>query len=438
MDTTTLVISLLVGVIVLGVIAEILFQKFKIPEQIVLLLFGVIIQFSNLIPDKAATLPILNSVAPIMGTVVLSLIILDAGLEMKAYDMLVRSPKVLALSALEPVVSGLGFSAIMYFAFGWPPLYGAIFGVLFGTTTGEVVVPLLRSVRVDEVTQDTLILNCVYNSVTAIVAFQILFPVATSSSLNIGSIISGAVLSFLVGIIVGVLSGFVWALLALKRISKHQYLITIGAAFAVYLASEILGGNGLLSILLFAIVIGNYNNRYRRLLSSSLYGIMLGRLGDELQKVLKISNERMVENLRNAQKEITFILKVFFFVYLGLLFRYDGSYLVAGILLSFALLGFKYLDLKALKVKGNLRLMSLIGPRGITPIILAETFYVSATSSSAPSFAQTIAGPMLSMTFIIIFATIIIAVVSSVIFSGGTSISEEEKKALKEGEERVA
>ncbi len=206
----------------------------------------------------------------------------------------------------------------------------------------------------------------------------------------------------------------------------------------MYLASEILGGNGLLSILLFAIVIGNYNNRYRRLLSSSLYGIMLGRLGDELQRVLKISNERMVENLRNAQKEITFILKVFFFVYLGLLFRYDGSYLVAGILLSFALLGFKYLDLKALKVKGNLKLMSLIGPRGITPIILAETFYVSATSSSAPSFAQTIAGPMLSMTFIIIFATIIIAVVSSVIFSGGTSISEEEKKALKEGEEKVA
>ena len=162
-DEATIAIGLLVGIIFFGIASELLFEKFRIPEQIILLLIGVAVRYANLIPNESSTLAYLDSIAPTLGTMVLGLVLLDAGLGMRAYDMLVRSPRVLLLALLEPITTALGFSTVMYFAFGWPPIYGAIFGALLASTTG-VVIPLLRSVKTDEATANTLILDCVYNS----------------------------------------------------------------------------------------------------------------------------------------------------------------------------------------------------------------------------------------------------------------------------------
>ena len=187
-DESTLIISLLVSIVALGIISEIMFHKFRIPEPIVLLTLGLLIQYSGIIPGGQGTLDYLRAIAPILGTIVLGLVLLDAGLGMRAYDMLVRSPKVLALALLEPITTALGFSAIMYLAFGWPLIYGAIFGALLATTTGEVIVPLLRSIKTDEGTENTLILDSVYNSVTTIVIFQVLFDfVSSPTSLSFSS-----------------------------------------------------------------------------------------------------------------------------------------------------------------------------------------------------------------------------------------------------------
>lgn len=416
-DTSTLVIGLLVGIVTIGIASEILFHKFKVPEPIVLLSIGVLIQYSNIIPGQLNTLAYLRSIAPIIGTIVLGLVLLDAGLSMRAYDMLIRSPKVMMLALLAPITTAIVFSGLMYFIFGWPLIYGAVFGSLLGSTTGEVIVPLLRSINTDEGTSNTLILDCVYNSVTTIVVFQILLGFASSSSLNF-AVAAGSVASeFLFGAVVGVLAGFAWTIVALKRIHEHQYLITMAAAFAVYLGSQAIGGNGFLSLLLFGMVIGNFNESYRKVLGTAVYGSIMGNLSKELGNVLKISDDTSVTKLRTAQKEITFVSKVFFFVFLGLISEIFAKYIIFGVLFAFLLFGLKYIDVKALRMKENTKLIALVGPRGITPIILATEF-ATATSN------QSIVTPMISMTFVIIFTTIAASVIFGVVFSSGNKRKE--------------
>jgi cell volume regulation protein A len=424
-DVSVIALGLLVGVVFLGVVSEILFHKFRIPEQIILLLAGVLIQYVGII--SSTTHSYLTQVAPILGTIVLGLILLDAGLSMRAYDMLVRSSRVLLLALLEPITTAACFAFIMHFAFGWNLIYGAIFGALLGSTTGEVIVTLLRSVKTDETTENILVLDCVYNSVTTIVIFQIVYGFATSPhSVSLPLAIGAIASQFVFAIVIGVAGGFAWALFALKRIHDHQYLITIAAAFAVYLGSQVLGGNGLLSILLFGIIIGNYVESYRKLLGSLLHGVILGKLGSEIKEALQISQDSSVKSLRNAQKEITFVSKVFFFVYLGILFKFDSRFVLFGVVFSFLLFGLKFLDLKALRLKNvNSKFLSLVGPRGITPIILSEEFYAWAKANQSPSFVNSIGEPILSMTFVIIFTTIIASVIFAVLLTGGGAQNEE-------------
>jgi cell volume regulation protein A len=422
-DPSILVLGLLVGIIAIAVFAELLFHKLKIPEQIILLIIGLVIQYTGII--STSTHSYLVQIAPILGTFVLGLILLDAGFGMKAYDMVVRSPKIFALASLEPIVEGTALAIIMHYLLGWPWIYGAMLGTLLASTTPEVLVPLVRGSLMDEGTQNSIILNSTYNGVTSIVAFEALFGIAQSSNLNLGAAVSGLVLVFLVGIIIGIVCGFVWVFVVLKRITSHIYLITMAAAFGVYILSQVLGGNGFLSIILFGMVIGNYQASYRKVVSGVLTGTILGKLNEELKKVMRVSNDTTVQSLRASQREITFITKTFFFVYLGILVSFTTMAILIGIGLSFVLIALEFLCVKASRVEANNKILSFIVPRGISPIILASTFYnyanTLATNPVAPStyLLNSVAKPMSSITFTIILTTIIVAVVSAVFLTGG-------------------
>ena len=67
-DEATIAIGLLVGIIFFGIASELLFEKFRIPEQIILLLIGVAVRYANLIPNESSTLAYLDSIAPTLGT----------------------------------------------------------------------------------------------------------------------------------------------------------------------------------------------------------------------------------------------------------------------------------------------------------------------------------------------------------------------------------
>ena len=164
---------------------------------------------------------------------------------------------------------------------------------------------------------------------------------------------------FLIGAGIGVFVGIIW-LLMMRRVSSlpFSYILTLAVVLFTYAFSESLGGNGALSALLFGLVLGN-----------------------ELQilSFFKLEGNGQVtvsEGLRRFESEIAFLVRTFFFVFLGIIATISSvSMLIVGVVLSMLLLAVRYGAVWLTTIKSELRaeskLMSAILTRGLAAAVLA-------------------------------------------------------------------
>jgi cell volume regulation protein A len=167
---------------------------------------------------------------------------------------------------------------------------------------------------------------------------------------------------FLVGALLGATLGIVWIFL-LNRFQKQKftYVLNVGLIFITYSLSSELGGNGILAVLIFGIILGNY-----KLVSSRLFKREMNM--DTLQK-----------QLGTFQEEISFLLETLFFVVLGLTFLVRPSLVATnlsiGILLLFVLLAVRVLATRVSasgsQLSSQRRLIILMCAQGLTPATLA-------------------------------------------------------------------
>ena len=123
---------------------------------------------------------------------------------------------------------------------------------------------------------------------------------------------------FLVGGVVGFAAGVAW-LFVLERLKNQplSYMITVAALFmvAAMVEMEPIGSCGAVAALAFGLAMGN-----RRFVKKRLTSLSLTTLSDE--------------HIHYFHSEITFFVRTFFFVYLGLSFRFStltAEHLAVGI-----------------------------------------------------------------------------------------------------------
>jgi cell volume regulation protein A len=114
---------------------------------------------------------------------------------------------------------------------------------------------------------------------------------------------------FSVGVMIGVVIGIVFLrILLLLQKEELTYMVTLGIILLSYVISEELKGNGALAVLILGIILGNNEE-------------ILGMLGKSHHPSYLSEVKKRLESF---QAEISFILRTFFFVLLGLVF--DVSY----------------------------------------------------------------------------------------------------------------
>jgi NhaP-type Na+/H+ or K+/H+ antiporter len=143
-----------------------------------------------------------------------------------------------------------------------------------------------------------------------------------------------------VGIVLGALLGFAW-IFVLDRFQKQKftYVLTLALVLITYSVDSQLGGNGILAVLVFGIILGNYyivNRLFRRQINI-----------DSLQK-----------QLGGFHEEISFLMKTLFFVFLGLTFVVTPSLVATnlslGILFLVVLLAVRYAATRVSTYKSEL------------------------------------------------------------------------------------
>jgi cell volume regulation protein A len=407
-----LIFGIVAVIVATGFAGEFLTKKTGIPIFIIIILIGIVLgPVLGIFPRDG-----LLSTLPIFATLTLLMVLFYAGLGLKTQSILAIGGRVFIQTTVYTLVSTVLIGALGYFVLKWDFLQSFIFAsIIGGEITAAVIVPLSASMKLKEKTVAFLTMEAAISSVFSVVLFSTLIDVHLNDSSNsLVNAISGIAMQFSAGIVVGLILSLLWVYI-LYRLQKHKFthVLTLGLVFATYSITQVIGGNGILAVLVFGVIFGNY------------------QLANKILRI-KMNLDTLQQQLRGFYEEISFLLETLFFVSLGLIFVIDTKFLLYGLMFTAVLILTRFGSVgvstfKSSSLAPQKRVISLMCALGLTPATLAIL-----TVTYHREFPDKL---QLADTFVSIITCVII--LTNVITAIGTAVYlYKQKKAKKESHEQ--
>ncbi|MBM4236950.1 MAG: hypothetical protein FJ151_00505 [Euryarchaeota archaeon] len=289
--------------IFIGFISQYLFRRFKAPDVLILIFLGFLFGPGVLgIVDSSMTAAIIG-ITPYVSAVALAVIMFQAGLDLKVHVVLGSFKKAVAYTVMTFTFSALVTAAVCMVVLGWNLRTAFLLGAILGGTSGAIVIPLVAGLDLAKDTKTILTLEAAITDVLVVaVAMAIIFILQTGQADLLGSA-GGIMVTFAVSTIMGVVAGIVWMRI-LAKLSRQpfSYMITLAAILFVFAFTELLTqktGGGAIAALVFGIIIANKK---------------------EIEEVFMVRDGKFSfdEEIRGFHEQVTFFIRTFFFVYLGI------------------------------------------------------------------------------------------------------------------------
>ena len=348
-----LIIVGLASLFFLGHILSWFFMKTKIPDLLLLIILGYTLGpagFEIIQPSD------LGQVGPVLSTVALIVILYEGGLHLSTQD-LVRS------SSSSLILSLLSFSAITLVTtiilkpFLSTPL-ALLTGVGIGSTSSAIVIPIVKFLSISKNTKTVLSLESAFTDVLTIIIFLGILDSLISKQYSASKLILGLGTTPFLSLGLGIGAGLVWALVKKFWKSLNQLLFS-GEAWSLltYGLAELIGINGAISVLALGFTLSNI-----QLLPKVFHHIFSTQIQQDELSLLST---------------LTFLLRTFFFLYLGLLIQFSNvtTFLLA-LLLCIMIFVTRYVCASIIlrkKLYTRLDAMTIVamGPRGLACAVLA-------------------------------------------------------------------
>ncbi len=383
-------------VIVIGFFGNALFERTGLPDMLFLIFLGYVVGPLLRLFDPLSV----TALTPYLAALALVFILFDGGMHMNIRQVLSDSPRAVLLSVLGFFTSLLITTAFMTYLVGVPLLYGVLFGSIFGGSSSIVVVSLARKISVSEKCSTILTLESAITDILCIVVSLVVIGVILTGQLDYFAVTRDIAAKFLIGSFVGIALGLFWLFL-LKGLAKQpfSYMLTLAVVLFGYTASEYLGGSGALSSLLFGLVLGNEGSIFKAL------------------KRERIDDLAVDGGLRRFESEVAFLIRTFFFVFLGLIVVIsDPWFVLVGVIISLMLLlarfGVVTLATSRCELRDERPIMSVVLTRGLAAAVLATLPLQYANPEMYPDVGpifQALSPLYINLAVIIIVSTAIIA-----------------------------
>lgn len=312
MVDTLLVFSVAAGIIIIGYLANVLFRKTGWPEILFLIFTGIIVGPVLNLFSKDSILPIL----PLISTFTLLMVLFRGGMELDISEIAAGSVRAVFQTAAYFTIGMTLIALFAHFVLRWQLIEGFILGAMISQTGEVVIIPMVKKLGIQDQSATLLSIESIMSSIFAIVFFSAFLATTAGQSLSPLNIVTSIITRFSVGIIIGVVMGIPW-LRILFAFEKNEltYIATLGFILVGYVVSETFQGNGPLTVLTFGMIIAN---------------------DKEVLHVLRMkepssSFSEVKAYLNRFQTEISFILRAFFFVMLGLIFDISQSGILTGL-----------------------------------------------------------------------------------------------------------
>lgn len=359
MNPVDLFLLVIAAIFVIGVIGELIFEKTDVPDVVWLILVGILIG------------PVLGwvsrdglvQIAPYFGALTLVIVLFNGGTQLRLRDLGRAAPKASFLALVSFTLSTFAVAAVSMGAHAagiietWGWLQAITLGAIVGGSSSVVIMPALSRAKLDDKLSNLVNIESALTDVLCVVVAGACVQIHLSQSADATTAAITLGKSFAVGLGVGAAAGFL-ALLVLRRIRKSQfgYPLVLGGLLVLYVLINNLEGSSALGILTASVIVGNAPNLANSVGMGKETGLSRG--------------------FRNTHDQITFIIKSFFFTFIGAMLAPPWSLIFLGVLLGLVLLVARIpavmLLATATKIPPDQRNLVIVSmPRGMAAGVLA-------------------------------------------------------------------
>ncbi len=377
------VILLAAGVVIfLGVSGEAFFKKTGIPDVAFLMIFGVIVG-----PVLGIIQPeVVIQVVPYFAALALIIIMFDGGLNLDIKHIVKTAHFSVTLAILGFIISVVIITLAAHFALGWLWLESILLAAIVGGSSSAIVFGLVRNIKISEEVKSMLSFESALTDILAMIAAFILFEAVLAGHFDLQTLQETLGRAVIVGLVLGFGVGIPWMYISTKfGNAQHAYMLTLGILFVLFFLANSFGESGALTALVFGLMLGNKSH---------------------LSRILKFKLPK-IEMDDPTHNQLTFLVRSFFFVFVGLLASFGQiEYVIFGILITIAVFVGRKFVVKITLTKRFSKLDRAVTnsmiPRGLAAAVLA-TYPITLGLPNAEAYPQII--------FFIILSSVIITTI---------------------------
>ena len=348
---TNYIILALCVIIILSYLFDISSRYSRIPGIILLIGLGIALQLISL--STGFNIPNLKPILPVIGTLGLVMIVLDASLDLKLEKkksrVLINTVSSALVLLVLVVTAG---SLVLVKVFGHTPIYAVLNMIPLGIISSAAAIPSAEGLSSKE--KEFIVYESSFSDILGIMAFDFILLGQSEMNLGVGNFLIAGFLTIVIAAVTTV--GLAWLL---HKANYHvNYVIIMTFVVLVYVLAELYHLPALLLVLVFGLALSN--NRIVENTFISRY-IEFGKFNRDLNAFRRILGE------------LTFLVRSFFFIIFGYYTSVEGVFypenlitafiITAGILLIRWLFFYYILRIKSLP-------LVLFAPRGLITILL--------------------------------------------------------------------
>lgn len=376
---TNYIIIALSVIILLSYIFDITSKYSRIPSTILLIGLGIALQL--IFRSTGVKIPNMEPVLPVIGTLGLILIVLEASLDLKIEkdkkSLLVKS--VSSAIILFVIFSG-ALTYILVRFYDYSLINSLLNSIPPGIISSSVAISSARHLSSDQ--REFIIYESSFSDIFGIMIFDFILL----NQRNVGQGLIDFILNSLLTVLIAIFTISGLALLLHKAKYHVNYVIIMTAVVLVYTLAKLSYLPALLLVLAFGLALSNY-----RFVEHSF-----------INRFVDFEKFRTdVESFKKIMGELTFLVRSFFFIMFGYYTSVAGLYNPANLLTaaiitaSIFLLRFIFFRI-VLKISSPV--LILFGPRGLITILL---FLSIPAASAIPLINSEVITLMILMTLVV-------------------------------------
>jgi cell volume regulation protein A len=360
MDPVAAFLLTIAGVFLIGTLGEIVFRHTGVPDVVWLIVVGMVLgPIGGLLTTER-----LSAIAPYFAALTLIVILFEGGSRLRLGELGQAALRaiVLALSSFLVATAAIAVLSMILRLVGvlhapWSWYHAFLLGSILGGSSSIVILPAMAQAKVPAKLANLVGLESAFTDAFCVVGAATLISLLVPNPGAPVEPLPALVRSLGMGLVIGAAGGGLW-LLALYALHESEYAspITFAALLVLYVFIGDRGGSAALGILVFAVIVGNA-------------GWMGRRAG--LSRTLDLG-----EDVRGFSRQLAFIIKSFFFTFMGAMLAPPWSLIALGVVLGLVLFGARIPAVWLATLRGDFspterRLVAICLPRGMAAGVLA-------------------------------------------------------------------